>query len=204
MKELLNKIKRVQALAEIGIKYTDIHYDRDRYEELNTIAFEMMEMVADKPAAELKVKVMEHNGYRTPKTDVRGVVLNNKNEVLLIREKADGMWALPGGWADTGYGPKEIAVKEVWEESGVTCKAERLVAIYLNEKHNPPDLWSIYKYFIHCTWQAGEPQAGDETHEAGFFSVDNLPQLSELRNTEKQIKEVVNLILTKNLYVPID
>lgn len=204
MTELLNKIKRVQALAEIGLKYSDIHYDRERYEELNEIAFEMMAMVADKPASELKVKVMEHDGYRTPKVDVRGVVLNDKNEVLLIKENADGKWALPGGWADVVYSPKEVAVKETWEEAGVSTKAERLVAVYFNERHNPPDYWSIYKFFVHCIWVEGEPKAGDETSDAGYFSVDNLPELSGVRNTEAQIKEVVGLILTRSLYVPID
>ena len=106
MVELLNKIKRVQALAEIGLEFCEIDYDKERYEELNQIAFEMMAMVADKPASQLKVTVMEHNGYRTPKVDVRGVVLNDKGEVLLIRENVDGKWALPGGWADVAYSPK--------------------------------------------------------------------------------------------------
>lgn len=204
MVELLNKIKRVQALAEIGLEFCEIDYDKERYEELNQIAFEMMAMVADKPASQLKVTVMEHNGYRTPKVDVRGVVLNDKGEVLLIRENVDGKWALPGGWADVAYSPKEVAVKEVWEEAGITTEAQRLVAVYFNERHNPPDLWSIYKMFIHCKWISGEPSTGSETSAVQFFPLHSLPPLSEVRVTEKQIQEVVRLIQTDNLNVYID
>ncbi len=202
--ELLNLIKRVQSLAEIGLNHAEISYDMERYEELNELSFKMLEMVTDIPAEKLKVDMMEYNGYKTPKSDVRGVVLNDKNEILLIRENVDGKWAIPGGFADVSYSPKEIAVKEVEEEAGIHVEAGRLVAVYFNERHNPGDKWSIYKYFIHCKWISGEPKTGSETNAVGFFSLDNLPPLSELRNTEKQIREVVTKINTNDLNVYID
>ncbi len=204
MVELLNKIKRIQSIAEAGLAFCEIHYDKDRYDEINEVAFEMMSMVVDKPIEDLKTKVMDRNGYPTPKVDVRAVVLDDKGRVLLIRENADGKWAFPGGWADVSYSPKEIAEKEAWEEACVKVSANRLVAVYFNERHNPPDLWSIYKMFIHCTWNGEKPIPGPEVSDARFFSLDELPELSGVRVTEKQIKEVVYKIQHNDLNVFID
>jgi ADP-ribose pyrophosphatase YjhB (NUDIX family) len=52
-------------------------------------------------------------GYQTPKVDIRAVVTREHSEILLVREKIDnGRWTLPGGWADVGYTPFEVAAKE--------------------------------------------------------------------------------------------
>lgn len=70
------------------------------------------------PQTELKVKMLESNGYKTPKVDVRAVVFNDRNEILMVKEKIDDCWSLPGGWADIGYSPSEVAEKETREEAG--------------------------------------------------------------------------------------
>ena len=80
-------------------------------------------------------------GYQTPKVDVRGVVFRG-DKILMVRETIDGRWSVPGGWADVGLTPFEVAVKGSLEESGLEVVPVRLLAVLDKKCHNhPPDLY---------------------------------------------------------------
>ncbi|MEZ5070478.1 MAG: NUDIX hydrolase [Bacteroidales bacterium] len=187
--ELLQLAKRVQALAENGLHYTENDYDIDRYQDLEAIALKMLSLLGGKPLEEIRELTTERNGYRTPKVDVRCVVFNESNEILMVRERIDGCWSLPGGWCDVGFTPSEIAVKETREEAGIEVKAGRLLAIFDKKCHpHPPELIYTYKLFMECIPLTLDIQTGMETLDVGFFSRDNLPELSTPRNTRNQIE----------------
>ncbi|MDB4584792.1 NUDIX hydrolase N-terminal domain-containing protein, partial [Draconibacterium sp.] len=120
------KIKRIQALAEIGLEFSEIPYDQERYQELKDISVELLEKLTDVPIEKIIPVIEERNGYKTPKVDIRAVVFNEKDQILLIQEKVDGRWAMPGGWTDISYSPAEVAEKECMEEAGLKVKATRL------------------------------------------------------------------------------
>ncbi|MEX2370342.1 MAG: NUDIX hydrolase [Bacteroidales bacterium] len=186
---LLNLAKRVQALAENGQHYAETDFDMDRYTELEQIAIEMISLVTQNKIEGIGVEIREKNGYRTPKVDVRAVVFNEQDEILMVREKVDGNWSLPGGWADVGYTPAEIAVKETREEAGMAVKPIRLLAVFDKKCHNhPPDIYYAYKIFIECKPLNDKIETGYETTEAGFFPLNELPELSTPRNTKNQIE----------------
>ncbi|MEX0987787.1 MAG: NUDIX hydrolase [Bacteroidales bacterium] len=186
---LLNLAKRVQALAENGQHYAETDFDMDRYTELEQIAIEMISLVTQNKIEGIGVEIREKNGYRTPKVDVRAVVFNEQDEILMVREKVDGNWSLPGGWADVGYTPAEIAVKETGEEAGMAVKPIRLLAVFDKKCHNhPPDIYYAYKIFIECKPLNDKIETGYETTEAGFFPLNELPELSTPRNTKNQIE----------------
>jgi 8-oxo-dGTP pyrophosphatase MutT (NUDIX family) len=132
------KIKRIQALAEIGLEYSEIPYDRERYEELREISLQMLEELTGVPIEKIVPVIEEKNGYKTPKVDVRAVVFNEKDEILLIQENADQKWAMPGGWTDISYSAGEVAEKECMEEAGLKVKAVRLLALMDKQKQNMP------------------------------------------------------------------
>lgn len=184
----LDYAKKIQSIAQIGLAYTENPYDIERYEQLRQISFEMMETLSN-TKVEIIHDLFEHEkGYQTPKVDVRGVVFRG-DEILMVQEKADKRWTLPGGWADIGYTPNEIAVKEVWEESGLVVEPVRLLAVLDKKCHNhPPTPWYSYKIFILCAELGGELHASVETLDARFFPLDKLPPLSMDRITEEQIK----------------
>lgn len=186
---LLNLAKRVQALAETGQHFAESDYDMDRYTELEQIAVEMLSMITRNDIAVVSSSIEEKNGYRTPKVDVRAVVFNKQGDILMVREQIDGNWSLPGGWADVGYTPAEIAVKETREEAGLKVEPVRLLGILDKKCHDhPPDVHYAYKIFIECKILEGTLQTGYETTDAGFFSLETLPPLSTPRNTKGQIE----------------
>jgi ADP-ribose pyrophosphatase YjhB (NUDIX family) len=180
--------KRVHAIAETGLTFNENPYDRERYEELKEISFEIMNGLSGTPVEEIAGLFAHASGYQTPKVDVRGVVFRD-NQILMVKEKIDGRWSVPGGWADVGLSPNEIAVKEVWEESGLLTRAVKLLAVLDKKCHqHPPTPWYTYKIFILCEIEGGELQAGMETLDANFFDLENLPELSTDRITNSQIE----------------
>lgn len=183
------KIKRLQALAEIGLEFSEISFDRERYEEIRQISLEMLEKITDVPIEKIVPVIEEKNGYKTPKVDVRAVVFNEHEQVLLIRENVDNCWAMPGGWSDVAYSPGEVAEKECGEEAGLKVKASRLLAVMDKQKQGmPPAFEYVYKIFILCEKLDDNISTGSETNDVGWFDVNKLPELSLPRNTEKQIQ----------------
>ncbi|WP_232698227.1 NUDIX hydrolase [Brevibacillus daliensis] len=182
--------KEIQAIAQTGLTYSKDVYDLERYESLRQISIDILANYTSIDEQIIKLTFANETGYATPKVDIRGVVFWD-NKILMVREKADGAWALPGGWADIGLSPSEIAVKEIKEESGYDVKPLRLLAVLDKKYHDhPPEPYHVYKLFIECAIVGGQGQGGVETSEVGFFEENELPMLSVERNTEKQIKSM--------------
>lgn len=195
---LLAQVQRLQALAQSGLTYASAPYDRERYEELRAISVQLLSELTDEPIEKIVRVFASESGYPTPKVDVRAVVIRNDRDVLLVRESSDqGRWTLPGGWADIGFTPFEIAAKEVSEETGLAVKPVRLLALFDKRKHaHPPQPWYVYKAFIQCDVIGGSLlQKTLETGGARWFSQEELPSidLSLDRTTAFQLETVVSL-----------
>jgi ADP-ribose pyrophosphatase YjhB (NUDIX family) len=172
--------QRLQALAQAGLAYNPPVFDAERYEEVLALSFQMMSHLSGHPVPTFEGLFAAENGYPTPKVDVRAVLFRGTGEVLLVQEKIDGgRWSLPGGWADVGSTPFEVAVKEVREETGLETEAVRLLALWDKKKHpHPPQPWYVYKAFILCQATGGALQA-DTTETTGVRWVSRA-ELSQL------------------------
>lgn len=199
----LNLIKRIKALADTGLVYGKEEYDKERYEELKEISLRLMSTVTNEPLSSLKDFFMPLVDYPTPKVDVRGLVLNHDNEILMARESEDGKWTIPGGWADVGYSPSEVVVKEIAEETGLKTKAIRLLAVYDKRCHpHPPQPFYIYKLVFLCKMEDGELRPSFDILDTAFFNLDNLPELSEDRILKPQLQQLFKMVMEddKNVY----
>ncbi|NBC82515.1 MAG: NUDIX domain-containing protein [Bacteroidetes bacterium] len=194
----LELARRLQLIAQSGRTYSEGEHDQARYKELLEIVDDIYASHIDSYTPKIKEWLFDEKGYLTPKVDVRAVVVR-KNAVLLVREKIDDCWALPGGWADTGLTPFENAVKETREEAGLEVEPVRLLAVLDKKMHpHPPEPFYTYKLFIHCRQKDdGAFEDNIETSDARFFMFDDLPALSEPRNTKGQIIKALE-VLKKN------
>lgn len=191
--DILDYIKRVRAIAQNGLTYCENPYDIERYEELKELSFNMLNILTDAPIEKIKNFFTDEKGYQTPKVDVRAVVMKN-DKILLVKEKIDGKWSLPGGWCDIGFSPSQMAKKEIWEEAGYEVSVEKLLALYDKECHgHPKDIYHIYKLFFKCSIIGGDGLGGMETSDVGYFPINDLPPLSLTRNTEEQISAMFDL-----------
>jgi ADP-ribose pyrophosphatase YjhB (NUDIX family) len=180
--------KQLQSIAQSGIEYTSNLYDRERYERIRALSVEILNEYTEIDDTVLHNLFANETGYPTPKIDVRAAIFNDVNEILMVKEKLDNKWSLPGGWADIELTLSENIIKETLEEAGAEIKLKRVIAIFDRNKHINDDFpYSAYKIFVECDFIRGKFTENLETLEHGFFSPDTLPELSEGRNTEKQI-----------------
>jgi ADP-ribose pyrophosphatase YjhB (NUDIX family) len=188
--------KRIQAIAQAGLTYSESSYDQDRYQALRALSVEIMAShleLADGERPRLAELFASDYGYPTPKVDVRAFVAAD-GKILMVRERVDGRWSIPGGWADVGSSPAEMAVRETAEESGYQVKARRLLAVWDKARHNPsPFPADVYKLVVACDLVGGDGTAGSETLEVGWFAPDRLPELSVGRITAAQIHRLAEL-----------
>jgi len=199
----LELIKRIKALADTGLVYSEDEYNKERYEELLDISLQLLSNVSNQPLAVLKNFFMPETDYPTVKVDVRGFVLNEGNKILMAKESIDNKWSIPGGWADVGYSPSEVVIKEIEEETGLLCTVNRLLAVYDKRMHpHPPQPFYIYKLIFLCKIESGELQHGFDMESAAFFAIDNLPELSEDRILKTQLEQLYKIVLEndKNVY----
>ena len=184
---LVQWAQKIQALSQTGLTYAKDPYDRARYEELREIAAEMLAAPLGAAPSVIAGLFRAEEGYATPKVDVRGVIIQD-GKVLLVRERSDGLWTLPGGWADVGDPPSGAVEREIREESGYEAKAIKLLALYDRNLHgHPPMAFHVYRAFFRCEITGGSPALSDETDGVDFFTLDNLPPLSIERVTAKQV-----------------
>src|SRR5687768_11468157 len=179
----------IGALSQSGITYSGDQYDIDRYKRLQEITDEMISSQSDIAQEAILESFSMQAGYITPKVDVRGAVIRD-NKILLIQERADHKWAMPGGWADLGNAPASVAEREIWEESGFRVKAEKVVAVIDANRIQPMEFYHAYKIIFLCTFLGGEPRISHETLAVDFFDLNHLPPLSSYRTDENMLREV--------------
>lgn len=193
-KQWLLWISEIQALSRSGLTYTKSEYDRERFLRILDISAEITAELACSPPELIKsLFAIEQDAYATPILDIRSFTLQD-NKILMVRERSDGLWALPGGFVDVNESPSEAVVRETLEESGFLVKPLSLLALWDKLKQDNPLQWPhIYKCMFHCELVSGEPVPNIEISEIDFFSIDNLPPLSAPRVTVKQMLELYRL-----------
>lgn len=179
--------RRLQSIAQAGIAYPSSKYDVERYEEIRLISAKMLRELTDEPFEKIIRVFASEGGYQTPKLDIRAVVFRGSDEILMVQEKIDqNRWTLPGGWADVGCTPFEVAAKETEEETGLIVEPVRLLALFDKRKHEHPiQPWYAYKAFIHC-----DPIGGALVPETSETSGARWVERQEVANLDLSIDRV--------------
>jgi ADP-ribose pyrophosphatase YjhB (NUDIX family) len=179
--DLLRWAEALSGVARTGLGFTQSMYERERFEEVLKVAADIRAAAVEEAEADALFDEWIDTvgegvaGYVTPKVAVAAVVGNDAGEILLTQRADSGVWLYPVGWADVGYSPSEIAVKEVFEETGIEVEPKRLIAVFdglrLGFARVP-----MYSLVFHCTMLGGN-LAGHplETNAVGFFARDALP-----------------------------
>jgi ADP-ribose pyrophosphatase YjhB (NUDIX family) len=180
--DLLRWAETLAGVARTGLGFTQSLYEKERFEEVLKVAADIRaaaieEAESDALFEEWLATVGEGvDGYVTPKVAVAAVVGNDQGEILLTQRADSGLWLYPVGWADVGYSPAEVAVKEVYEETGMEVEPVALIAVFDGLRLGFARL-PLYSLVFHCRVLGGELQGHPlETRQVGFFARDALPQ----------------------------
>lgn len=190
---LLTYAQRLQAIAQAGMTFSTNPYDTERYEEIRLLSAKLLGELTEEPFEKIIRVFASETGYQTPKVDIRAVVFRGTTEILMVQEKVDqNRWTLPGGWAEVGLTPFEVAVKETQEEAGLVVKPLRLLALLDKRNHGHPlQPWYVYKAFIQCQVEGGSLlEEGTETSGARWCEREELGnvELSADRVTASQLE----------------
>lgn len=204
--KIINLIKRNITLCDLGYLYSHNGYDDERYQELKDINMELLNLITENNVEQLCNFYLPIKEYPTPKVEVRGLLFNEKNEILMVEEKLDkGKWSIPGGWADIGFSPKEMIIKEMREETGLNVKVIKVLAI-LDKKFyaHPEEPFYTYKIIFLCEKISGDLRNTFDIDDVKFFPLNSLPPLSKARILKEQIELLCKLINNNNSQVYCD
>ncbi|MDX1923720.1 MAG: NUDIX hydrolase [Rickettsiaceae bacterium] len=199
---MIKILTELQSIAQTGLFYSKDQYDTERYQRLNEIVAGLLSQNSSISLENILSQFKIELGHATPKVDVRGALFVD-NKIVLVREKEDGKWALPGGWADVNFSPAENIAREIKEESGYEVQVSKLIGIYDKSKANSDKSWPYaYKIFFLC-----EPLSRDEVNnldereifEVSSFAQDEIPELSEGRVNKEQIKHCFDHFSNRSL-----
>jgi ADP-ribose pyrophosphatase YjhB (NUDIX family) len=186
----LDWAREIQALAQTDFHYAENEYQRQRNHRLIEIAAEIVSEHSNLKYPPLVETFNTQIGYATPRIDVRGAVFQD-NRLLLVRERMDGGWTLPGGWADVGDVPSQAAEREVWEEAGFQVKANKVVGVYDTNRVGRLELFHAFKIVFLCDLISGKAKPSIETSEVTFFRKEEIPvALSGERTHLRHIQDV--------------
>ena len=182
--------REIQSLSQTGLAYAGTDYETSRYRRLMEIAADIVHTHTRLPKEPVLENFFEQPGYATAKVDVRGAAIRD-GKILLVQERTDQRWCMPGGWADVGELPSEMVIREVWEESGFEVIPRRVVGVYdANRGPTPMEFFHAYKIVFLCEITDGQARPSDETSAVDFFSFNDLPLLSPHRTNERHHAEV--------------
>ncbi len=203
---ILEWARKVQAIAQNGLAFTHDPFDKERFEQLQQLVTQILTAQLPINPGQIAALWKGDEGYATPKVDVRGGVFK-QDTVLMVRERSDGKWTLPGGWVDVGDGPSFAVEREIREESGYLAKAVKLAGVLdrSNPKHgHPPSILHIYKLMFVCELTGGTATLSNETDGVDFFPVNDLPPLSSGRASKSQIERLYEHQLNRGLPTDFD
>jgi ADP-ribose pyrophosphatase YjhB (NUDIX family) len=180
--DLLRWAESLAGIARTGLGFTESLYEKERFEEVLKVAADIRAAAVEEAESDALFEEWLSSvgegvpGYVTPKVAVAAVVGNDKGELLLTQRADSGVWLYPVGWADVGYSASEVAVKEVYEETGMEVEPVSLIAVFdglrLGFARVP-----LYSLVFHCRVVGGELTAHPlETRQVGFFARDKLPE----------------------------
>ena len=186
----LQLAREIQALSQTGLTYSTDNFNIARYQRLMAIAAEIVHAYSGLSKEAVLRDFLAQPGYATPKVDVRAAIIQ-QNKILLVQERSDQRWSMPGGWADVGETPSEMVMREVREESGYEVAVKKVIGIFDANRSNdmPAEFFHAYKIIFLCEITGGQARAGDETLAVDFFGQDSLPDLSSQRTNEKHVSE---------------
>jgi ADP-ribose pyrophosphatase YjhB (NUDIX family) len=184
-RDLVRWSETLAGIARTGLGFTQNLYERERFEEVLHVAADIKAAADD--ALEVR-REQDHfvqewmesvgegvPGYVTPKVAIGAIVGNDDGDILLVRRPDSGVWLYPTGWADVGYSPSEVAIKEVREETGIECEPVQLLGVVDGQRMGF-SRFGMYMLLFHCRYTGGSLQGHPlETSGVGWFAEASLP-----------------------------
>jgi ADP-ribose pyrophosphatase YjhB (NUDIX family) len=112
---------------------------------------------------------------------------------ILLQKRPEGIWALPGGLLELEESVEEAGRREVFEETGVQIGQLQLVEVFSGKQYfrklaNGDEFYPVTIAYLSRDIKDGTIKIdGQETLDAGFFPLDDLP-----RQTSPLVRKIIH------------
>ena len=182
-------VSKCLAIAKIGKKFSTDPYALENYEELEQLSSKMLSEVSGEEISNIYCQDV----YPTPSCSVRAVIFDDKHRLLMVQEKQDLGYAVPGGWCEVFDSLRETVIKEVKQETGLTIKVNRLLAIFQRERYKDyPTMISEQVHYFLAEIVEGDTRPNHEIVQVGFYELDAIPELSR-KNSSRELLTAIKI-----------
>jgi ADP-ribose pyrophosphatase YjhB (NUDIX family) len=173
---LADKLRDVSAM---GLYFAQTPYDQEHYHQVQEVAMAMLALAVGETVADLEPLRATVFARPTPLAVGDGAVIDPVGRILLVRRADNGKWAMPGGALEVGETPSEGVVREVKEETGVSCRPIALVGVFDSRLCGTVSRHHLYHFVFLCEPIAGTeaelPSHDFEVLETAWFREEELP-----------------------------
>ena len=198
-KQVYDYILKIQSIAKIGLVFSKDPYAITNYNEINELSTrfleEFMEVEFDRP------NYFQRDIYPTPNISVRTIIFNeDRTKFIMVREANSHTYSLPGGWADLYDAPSVAASNECRQEAGAEVEIIRLVGLTnrtpFKSNTSIPEYVAIFEAKLKSPLHEHEY----ETDDVGWFSLENLPEISRKVSMEEFLRMVNAAINNETIF----
>jgi ADP-ribose pyrophosphatase YjhB (NUDIX family) len=174
MKNILGLLDEVRSIAQRGLHFTRDEYDIERYTKLLQLCIDQYSNITNLEPQTIKERFNKEIGYITPKVGVNGIVFLNDDRVLLEKRSDDGLWGLPGGWAENGERPEDTLKREIFEETGMNVEVKEIINVFSRLPGDFGQPHTSYHLLYRCEVIDGNLARSNESLEIGFYTVSSI------------------------------
>ena len=184
-------LSKLLSISKIGLKFSKDPYALENYQELQDLVVlqsQEIDQIID------PVKLYPKDTYPTPNVSVRVMIFNEKNQLLMVQEKSDNGYAVPGGWCDVFESARQNAIKEAKQDTGLDVEIVRLCAVMQRELYkSKPTMISEYVMYFLAEIKGGTLAYNHELSYIGFFDYNALPVLS-FKTSQRELDIAMDVI----------
>ncbi|HEU0295485.1 MAG TPA: NUDIX hydrolase N-terminal domain-containing protein [Anaerolineales bacterium] len=175
---LYQAIDELRAIATTGLYYARTEYDKERYQQILSVALGLFAALEERPFEEVQREFVEDNWlHMSPAAGAEAVIVHEE-KIMLIKRRDNGLWAVPGGLVEVGETLAGAAQRELWEETGIRGQVTRLLGIFDSRVWQSKTKAHLYHAIFLAEATDLNPRTSSEATEVAFFGENNLPELS--------------------------
>lgn len=171
---LFSLLDELRILAQNGIEYADNPYDQERYERILELTSEWYGRSVELPPTEVQARFAEEVGHVTPKVSADAAIFDDDGRILLQLRADDSTWSLPSGYTEPNESPRETAIRETREETGLIVDPVELVGVNTRKpgEYGPH---CLVAHLYLCTITGGELTLSHEGEDLRYWHLEKVP-----------------------------
>ncbi|MBL7790573.1 MAG: NUDIX hydrolase N-terminal domain-containing protein [Chitinophagales bacterium] len=172
--DFLAFLENLSAISRNGLFYTKNSYDKDRYQKVLDLVELAYTQVGDieKHASNQFKKI----DFITPKVGVNIAIMEEDN-ILIAKRKDDGLWELPGGWAEIGETAIDCIQREILEELNLRVNVLKVVDVFCRLPKSSEEYVTSY-HILYCGEIIdGNFQESSETSEIKWIKKEDVSSI---------------------------